>query len=86
MAAAVLGRPAFSVDDLVAELAWPADTAVGLVETAGGPRSPIAADGDSVDLCTALSPDIVCWWPTPGWGRSTPSGCRWRSCSPAARR
>jgi len=59
MAAAVLGRPAYSVDDLVSELAWPADTAVGLVETAGGPRSPIAADGDSVDLCTALSPDVV---------------------------
>jgi len=59
MAAAVLGRPAFSVDDLVTELAWPADTAVGLVETVGGPRSPIATDGDSVDLCTALSPDSV---------------------------
>ena len=59
MAAAVLGRQAFSVDDLVTELAWPAGTAVGLVETAGGPRSPIAADGDSVDLCTALSPDVV---------------------------
>ncbi|MEA2715723.1 MAG: dethiobiotin synthetase [Actinomycetota bacterium] len=59
MAAAVLGRPAFSVDDLVTELSWPAGTTVGLVETAGGPRSPIAADGDSVDLCTALSPDVV---------------------------
>lgn len=59
MAAAVLGRPAFSVDDLVEELAWPPDTTLGLVETAGGPRSPIAADGDSVDLCTALSPDVV---------------------------
>ena len=59
MAAAVLGRPAYSVDDLVTELAWPPDTAVGLVETAGGPRSPIAADGDSVDLCTALCPDVV---------------------------
>ncbi|HEX7277648.1 MAG TPA: dethiobiotin synthase, partial [Acidimicrobiales bacterium] len=59
MAAAVLGRPAFSVDDLVVELAWPDDVTIGLVETAGGPRSPIAADGDSVDLCTALSPDLV---------------------------
>ncbi len=59
MAAAVLGRPAFSVDDLVEELAWPAETTIGLVETAGGPRSPIAADGDSVDLCTALSPDLL---------------------------
>jgi len=59
MAAAVLGRPAYSVDDLVEELVWPDGTSVGLVETAGGPRSPIAADGDSVDLCTALSPDVV---------------------------
>ena len=59
MAAAALGRPAFSVVDLVDELTWPTQTIVGLVETAGGPRSPIAADGDSVDLCTALSPDVV---------------------------
>ncbi|MEA2687324.1 MAG: dethiobiotin synthetase [Actinomycetota bacterium] len=59
MAAAVLGRPPFSVEDLVGELAFPPGTALGLVETAGGPRSPIAADGDSVDLCTALSPDVV---------------------------
>jgi dethiobiotin synthetase len=43
----------------VGELAFPPGTALGLVETAGGPRSPIAADGDSVDLCTALSPDVV---------------------------
>jgi dethiobiotin synthetase len=59
MAAAILGRPAFSVGDLVDELNWPAGTTVGLVETVGGPRSPIAADGDSVDVCTALSPDLV---------------------------
>ncbi len=59
MAATVLGRPAFSVEDLVGELAWPEGTAIGLIETAGGPRSPIAADGDSVDLCTAVAPDLV---------------------------
>ncbi len=59
LAAAVLDRPPFSVDDLVSELAWPLDVSVGLVESVGGPRSPIAADGDSVDLCTALSPDAV---------------------------
>ena len=33
--------------------------AVGLVEGAGGPRSPIAADGDTVDLAAALAPDLV---------------------------
>ena len=68
MAAAVLGRPAFSVDDLVLELAWPPDTVVGMVETTGGPRSPIAADGDSVDLCTALSPDVVVLVAEAGYG------------------
>jgi dethiobiotin synthetase len=59
MAAARLGRPEFSVADLVGELSWPADTDVGLVETAGGVRSPQADDGDAVDLCSALAPDVV---------------------------
>jgi len=59
MAAEVLGRPAFTIADLVDELAWPEGTAVGLVEGAGGPRSPLATDGDTVDLAAALSPDLV---------------------------
>ncbi len=32
---------------------------VGLVETAGGVRSPLAADGDCLALCEALAPDVV---------------------------
>lgn len=75
MAAEVLGRPPFSVADLVGELSWTGrgdgagdggatDGAVrvpevGLVETAGGVRSPQAADGDAVDLARALRPDVV---------------------------
>jgi dethiobiotin synthetase len=61
MAAEVLGRPAFSVAELVGEVAWPAGGAVevGLIETAGGARSPIACDGDCVALCQALQPDLV---------------------------
>lgn len=59
MAAEVLARPAFSVGDLVGELAWPAGTAVGFVEGVGGPRSPLASDGDTVDLANALGPDHV---------------------------
>lgn len=60
MAAEVLGRPPFTIEDLVAEVRWPADMAdVGLVETAGGLRSPLAADGDCLDLCAALRPDVV---------------------------
>ena len=59
MAAAALGRPPFSIQELVAELAWPEGIDVGLVEGAGGPRSPLAADGDTVDLGAALHPDLV---------------------------
>ena len=48
MAAAALGLPAPAVADLVGELHWPAPAVdVGLVETAGGVRSPQAADGES---------------------------------------
>lgn len=75
MAAEALGRPPFSVADLVGELSWAGggdaegDRAgpdgavrvaqVGLVETAGGVRSPQAADGDALDLARALRPDVV---------------------------
>jgi dethiobiotin synthetase len=59
MAAEALGRPAWKVTDLVAELRWPQSLGVGLVETAGGVRSPIAADGDSVTLAEAVSPEHV---------------------------
>ena len=60
MAAEALGLPAFTVADLVDELAWPDEqVTLGLVETAGGVRSPQAADGDTVDLVAALDPDVV---------------------------
>jgi dethiobiotin synthetase len=62
MAAEALGRPAPRLAELVAELAesWPRPAAdVGLVELAGGVRSPLAADGDGVDLVAALAPDLV---------------------------
>jgi dethiobiotin synthetase len=60
IAAAVLGLPAFSVADLVGELCWPTDGAdVGLVETAGGVRSPQADDGDVCDMIGAVGPDVV---------------------------
>jgi dethiobiotin synthetase len=61
MAADRLGLPPVLLADLVAEVeqSWadgasgPA-TRVGWVETVGGPRSPIAHDGDGVDLARAL--------------------------------
>jgi dethiobiotin synthetase len=60
MAAEVLGRPSFSIATLIEELAWPTEAVdVGLVESAGGVRSPQAADGDTVSLCAALNPDLV---------------------------
>ncbi|HXA32997.1 MAG TPA: dethiobiotin synthase [Acidimicrobiales bacterium] len=60
MAAEMLGLPPFTVDDLADELRWPEPpVAVGLVETAGGVRSPQASDGDAVDLGRLLRPQIV---------------------------
>jgi dethiobiotin synthetase len=59
MAAEDLGAPPFVVADLVAELAWPDGVDVGLVEGAGGARSPLAVDGDNVALARAIAPDDV---------------------------
>jgi dethiobiotin synthetase len=59
MAAEALGRPAFTIADLAAELVWPEGVDAGLVEGAGGPRSPLASDGDTVDLARALDADAI---------------------------
>jgi dethiobiotin synthetase len=60
MAADVLGRGRVTLGNLVQELAWPTPAVdVGLVETAGGVRSPQAHDGDVVALASLLSPDMV---------------------------
>ena len=59
IAAELLDRPAFSVEDLVDELTWPGGVRYGLVEGVGGPRSPIASTGDTVALAEALKPDTV---------------------------
>ena len=59
MAAEALGRPPFTIADLAAELVWAPGVGVGLVEAAGGVRSPLAADGDSVALAHALRPERV---------------------------
>ena len=60
MAADLLGLPVFTVADLIDELRWPeAPVDVGLVETAGGLRSPIAEDGDCLAFVEALRPDVV---------------------------
>lgn len=60
MAAAVLGEPAFTIADLARETmaSMPTDGGV-FVEGAGGPRSPLAADGDNVDLARALGAGVA---------------------------
>ena len=60
IAAQALGMPPFTVADLVEEMDWPGEQVdVGVVETAGGVRSPQAEDGDVCDLVDALGPDLV---------------------------
>jgi dethiobiotin synthetase len=59
MAAQALGRPPFTVADLVAELHWPVGCPVGLLETAGGLLSPQADDGAAPSLLQAIGPDLV---------------------------
>ncbi len=60
MAADALGRPPFTLSDLVDEVTWPEGVGVGVVESAGGLRSPMASDdADGVALAAALMPDVV---------------------------
>jgi dethiobiotin synthetase len=60
MAAAALGRTVPTLDDLAAALRWPSPVPdVAWVELVGGPRSPLAADGDGVDLTARIGPDVV---------------------------
>lgn len=59
MAAAALCRPGFTVADLAGELSWPNPADVGVVEGVGGVRSPLADDGDAVDLLGAVGADLI---------------------------
>jgi dethiobiotin synthetase len=61
MAAEALGLAPFTVADLAAEVraAVARTGALMLVETAGGVRSPIAADGDCAALIDTLAPALV---------------------------
>jgi len=58
MAADLLGRAGFGIAELVAELHLP-NRGVVVVEGVGGPRSPLAGDGDTVDLAAAVGADEV---------------------------
>jgi dethiobiotin synthetase len=59
MAAEALGLPRIAAADLLGELTWPGGLDVGLVEMAGGVRSPVAHDADSAELAHAVDPDLV---------------------------
>jgi dethiobiotin synthetase len=59
MAAAVLGVASCTLTDLLDDLKWDGTPDMGLVETLGGVRSPIAEDADSAQLALALEPDVV---------------------------
>lgn len=58
IAAKALSRAAFSLADIVQEVHLPQQGIV-LVEGVGGPRSPLAFDGDTVRLAHALHTDLV---------------------------
>jgi dethiobiotin synthetase len=58
MAAAALGLAPFTLAELVAEACLP-EGGLALVEGVGGPRSPLAADGDTVALAGALAAEQV---------------------------
>ena len=60
IAAALLEVDGFLVGELVDDIApAPDDTDVLWVETGGGPRSPIADDGDSADVARWVQADVV---------------------------
>ena len=59
IAAQRLDREPIVLRDLVTETDWLPDAVVGVVETVGGVRSPVAEDGDSAALIAALAVDHV---------------------------
>lgn len=66
MAADVLGRDRIAIDELAREVraSWGENglverADVGLVELAGGTRSPAAHDGDGVEFTRAIGPDLI---------------------------
>ena len=60
IAAAFLGTPPPALDELVDELAWPDEQVdVGLVETAGGPRSPSPPTATAPPSPPPSAPDLT---------------------------
>jgi dethiobiotin synthetase len=60
MAADALGAPPFTIAELAAETRPTiASDGLAFVEGAGGPRSPLAVDGDNVDLARAVGASLA---------------------------
>ena len=59
IAAQRLGLAPIMLRELLDELAWPSDIEIGVVETVGGVRSPMAGDSDSAAFVRALGVDHV---------------------------
>ena len=59
IAAKALGRGPVRMQELISEIHWPSGIDIGVVETAGGARSPLACDGDSMQLIERLNVDQV---------------------------
>jgi len=57
MAAESLGLGRIVARELLDEIRWPSGVAVGLVETVGGVRSPMADDADSAQFAALIQPD-----------------------------
>jgi len=57
MAANALGRGPVWISEIVQEIHWPGAVGIGFVETVGGVRSPLACDGDSLELLRRLQVD-----------------------------
>jgi dethiobiotin synthetase len=58
IAAAALGLPPFTIKELAHELVA-AERGLTVVESVGGVRSPIASDGDTIDLADSIRPAFV---------------------------
>lgn len=57
MAADCLAKPRIELRELLDEVAWSPHVDLGLLESVGGPRSPITHDADSIEFITAARPD-----------------------------
>jgi len=59
IAARGLGLGPIALHDLVEELEWPPATQIGVIETVGGARSPMADDADSATFVRSVAADHV---------------------------